>query len=77
MEKKPNGRITTAQFYEALYEFSQNTDANFRALREEMRLHREINHKPPPSNAKVGGIAGVVGVLVAVLASVARAMGLG
>ncbi len=77
MEKKPNRRVTTAQLYKALYELSQSVDANFRELRNALNIHREINHKPPRSNAKVGGIAGAVGVMVAVLASVARAMGLG
>ena len=70
-------RVTTAQLYRELLEMRKALDDRFDGLQDQLNIHRSVNHKPPPSNTKVGGIAGAVALCVAVLASVARALGLG
>ena len=77
MEETPNGRVTNAQLYKALYDLSCRVDERFNILQKELNLHREISHKPPPSTAKTGGIAGAVALVVTILAGVGRALGLG
>lgn len=70
-------RITNAELYQALFEIEGRLDARLTQLQDQLNTHREINHKPPPSTAKVGGIAGAVALVITGLAGIARALGLG
>lgn len=86
MEKTPNGRVSNAQLYKALYELDKSLGERFTALdntftavhnridnvEDRQQLHEESDHQAGASTTKLGGVAGLVAAIVAGVALAIR-----